>query len=724
MRTMLAVCPRLVLALFIAPTLLSTTALAFDEDADDDYEVTARVARLSLIGGEVSLRRSGDTRWERARLNFPLVEGDTLTTAPGARAEIQIDAYNYLRLGGDSALRVVTLREEGVALSLLEGTATLRLARFERDQEYFEIDAPGTTVAAERRGLYRIDVGREGSDVRVTVRDDGRARIYSETAGFTLRDRRTARLVRSGDEAGDWELASAADFDEWDRWTDERERYLAARLRYEQRERYYDRDVWGAEELDAYGDWTYVNTYGWLWRPHVTVINTYVNWAPYRYGRWEWVPPYGWTWVGDEPWGWAPYHYGRWVYYNNYWAWAPRGYGYAYKRSWWRPALVAFVYVPTAFGENLCWYPLTYGQRDPHSRRWRRDHERLRALRRDEIANLQRTNPAFLRAVSSLPAREFGAAHVRARPAPVEVARRAVKGEPVRGRLPVTPADAEPRVEEVGGGRTRLNIARPAPARPLPERQTGATVRAPGVSLDEELRRTRIFNRREPRVLAPGAGGTNAGVTHGGEPSTGAVVRPARPSLPRAPNERREVDGTDYSAPVARPVRPTRPAPEGDGGASAENPKRDGRVRRPGFRDESGEGRAPRVRGDENDSGGGNSEPIRPARPVRPREERPPASSPPPESSPQPGEEREPAPVWRHVPRERPEAREARPAPHDAPPPRRESPPRQEAPPPRQTEPPPPRREAPAEQPRERAPAKPARPPGRDGPILRDETDS
>ncbi len=55
-------------------------------------------------------------------------------------------------------LRIVTLRDDGVALSLVEGVASLRLAKFDRDKEYFEIDAPKTTMSAEQKGLYRIDV--------------------------------------------------------------------------------------------------------------------------------------------------------------------------------------------------------------------------------------------------------------------------------------------------------------------------------------------------------------------------------------------------------------------------------------------------------------------------------------------------------------------------------------------------------------------------------------
>src|SRR4029434_1268270 len=107
----------------------------------------------------------------------------------------------------------------------------VRLARIDRDREFFEIDAPRTTLAAEKNGLYRIDVTRGGRG-RLTVRDGGSARIYSDTSGFTLRDGRSAELVVSGESAGDWDLMAAAPRDAIDEWVTEREQYLAQRLKY------------------------------------------------------------------------------------------------------------------------------------------------------------------------------------------------------------------------------------------------------------------------------------------------------------------------------------------------------------------------------------------------------------------------------------------------------------------------------------------------------------
>ncbi|MBV9924998.1 MAG: FecR domain-containing protein [Acidobacteria bacterium] len=697
--------PTVTLFLLSTLFLLTSAARAADDtyNDDDEYEERARVLRVSLLKGEVTLKRAGGDEWEDVRLNSPLVEGDVLATGRDSRLEIQADARNFVRVGPDSVIKVVTLRDEGIALSLSEGTATFRLSHFDKTKEYFELDAPGTTVAAERVGQYRVDVERDGA-VRVTVREDGRARIYSQNSGFVLRNDRTARLAPDASGEADWEFMAAAGSDEWDAWNEDRERYLAERLKFEGRDRYYDTDVYGAEELDAYGDWVYTSNYGYVWRPHTTVINVYNDWAPYRYGRWVWCPPYGWTWVADEPWGWAPYHYGRWVYYNSQWCWAPRGYGYRYRRAWWRPALVAFITIDFGRDRHVCWYPLTYGQRDPRGRRWSREFDRLSPLRGRDAEHLRRQNPYWLRAVSTAPAREFGERTLRPRAAGGDLAERALTGEPVRGQLPIQRPDATRGAPRVGGarptgadGRDTLSINRPTPImppRPVSERTTGAAARTPGAPLEGELRRTRVFNNREPRMpSAPDATGVNSPTGPGpvgGDTNTGAVERPRNYGTP-ATNP-----GGDSAQPVrARPTRPVEPAPGGGypNGDDAMTPKR-----------------RPR------DTGGDNVEPR--ARPTQPSGDAPREASPRDESS---------SPVYRprYEPRVRPRddnggssstpaRREAPPSYNPEPSAPRESPSRREAPEPRhespRSEPRPeprreqPRQEAPRDEPRQEAP--------------------
>src|SRR5205085_8166377 len=156
---------------------------------------------------------------------------------------------------------------------------------------------------------------------------------------------------------------------------------------------------------------------------------------------------------------------------------APRGYGYNYRHAWWRPALVAFVNVDFGNERRVCWYPLTYGQRDPRGRWWSRRFEPLTPLRGRDIEHLRRANPALLRAVSTASAREFGAGNLRARPAAPDLAQRALASEPLRGGLPFArpngPRALGPRAGGAENNRVRdasgrevLTIVRPAPVGP------------------------------------------------------------------------------------------------------------------------------------------------------------------------------------------------------------------------------------------------------------------
>lgn len=744
-------------ALLLTFFSITITARADDEDdAEDDYDVKARVVRISLIGGEVSLKRNGNQDWESLRLNYPLVEGDTVATDKDSRLEIQIDARNFVRLAANSTLRIITLRDEGIALSVVEGTATVRLAKFDRKHGYFELDAPRTTMAAEKEGSYRIDVPGDGR-VRLTVRDGGSARIYSDTSGFALRDGRSAELVVAGENMGDWEFSAAASRDGIDDWVSEREKDLAQRLKYDVK--YYDEYVWGAEDLDAYGDWSHTDDYGWIWRPHPTTVSTFSDWAPYRYGHWSWCPPYGWTWIGYEPWGWAPYHYGRWVYHNGYWAWSPRSQFYK-KRSWWRPALVAFVF-DISFGNDVCWYPLSYYQRDPHSRRYRHDRDRRDRDGRDNRhdrpgygggGRRDRRDDGPWRGVTRIPRGDFGNPDRRGRGVDETAGRRVIDREPEVAAIPGRGGVAGN--VPVGRNREGDNSDRPGrryPRRDIPDRPTGAAERAPGAPLDEDLRRTRIFRGREPKRDSSQPVNT-AGTPRRETPSTGAVNRPEpaapsasepRPEMPASPDQPRDgrpgrsnrrnpdVERTPRNVPeagnTAEPPRTEQPAatpavePKPETPAAPErrqprfeprpdrNEPRPERERRPERRTE--EPSEPRPEG-------------RPSRPDPPRVETPRTER---TESPRP-ERTEPRPERRPEPRSEPPRSENRPSRNESP--RSESPrsePRQESPrsesprseSPRSSPPPspPPRSDPPArsESPKSESPRVPVKP---DNPML------
>ncbi len=504
---------------------------AFAAVTADDYtpEVTARVARIGFLRGEAQIRRADAKDWERATQNLPIVEGDEITTETGTRLEIQFNSRTYLRLAENSYLKIVALKDEGIAVSLPQGSLSVRVLEFDLDKTYFEIDAPQTTVAVQKAGMYRVDAGnKQKAEVRVAVTEAGEARIYSESSGFTLRSGRSARVYLEGNFAGEWETGDAAVYaDNFDEWALERDAIIAKRLKDAYYDKYYDRDIYGAEDLNEYGEWIYTRKYGYVWRPFRNSVSAYADWSPYRYGHWRWIPPYGWTWVNDEPWGWATYHHGRWVYDDGYWVWTPYG-QIRYRRSWWSPALT----VVTWNGSLICWYPLPY---DSHNYNYNRHYSSRRrnttiinnnttvivnnppvvtnpnqtvVTAAPNLTNEQRTariqTPHLQRvpasAVIAVDASEFGRRAGGFRVAPPDAARTVLAKTPET----IDSSPLLPTLTDLNGRLSREIItAAPPVARTETRARIGASERHDNGSLDGKLRKERIFGNRSPVVASP-----------------------------------------------------------------------------------------------------------------------------------------------------------------------------------------------------------------------------
>ncbi len=585
-------------ALLIILLFSGTGALASETD---DYipEIKDRVARISFVQGDVQIRRADSQDWEVAVLNLPIVEGDEIATDGNGRFEIQFNSYTHLRVAENSRIKLVGLKDGGIALSVPLGTVVLRTSEFDANRSYFEIDAPKTTISIQKAGMYRIEAGVPDSfEVIVTATDGGEARVYSADAGFTVKNGRRAKIFIGGSQSGEWETAAAERYtDQFDSWALERDAIVAKRIRDAYYDRYYDRDIYGAEDLNDYGEWIHTRKYGYVWRPYSTSTNRYSNWSPYRYGTWRWVPPYGWTWVNDEPWGWATYHHGRWVWDNGSWYWTPYGL-YRYSRSWWHPALV----VVSVLGGNVCWYPLPYnygyynynsyyyshhggghhgnnngpghgpGSGNPTPTPTPTGAPPNTPIRggRDKI-NLPPFENVPPGGVVTVPASEFGRGKNSYGTPPLAVAKAVLSKIPDDGQSP----PILPTYTELEGKIGReVRSVRPPIVSTVSEVKTGATVRKSDVPLDEELQKSRIFGGRPPLQINTSRGEIKPVSSDESEPrKTGAVERPVikrdngeTPPIRQAPTQKQETPV--YSPPTKQsdekqnePVRAPRSDP-------------------------------------------------------------------------------------------------------------------------------------------------------------------
>jgi hypothetical protein len=284
------------------------------------------VARLSVINGDVSVRRGDSGDWEAAVINAPLLAGDSVSVAPNGRAELQLDNGNFVRIAGDSEIRIGDLENGRSQIQIAKGLITWHSLRDTNMQS--EISTPAVAVHPLRIAEVRVEVGPDGS-TKITVRH-GDVEVASPRGTERVHEG-SMMMVRGSADDPEYQIVNAPARDGWDGWNDERDAYLSR----SQSDRYLNPDMTGTQDLDPYGRWGYDPNYGNVWTPNVPQ-----GWAPYSNGQWVWEDYYGWTWVDNAPWGWAPFHYGSWYVRPGFgWTWFP---GPRYGRLWWRPAMVGF----------------------------------------------------------------------------------------------------------------------------------------------------------------------------------------------------------------------------------------------------------------------------------------------------------------------------------------------------------------------------------------------
>lgn len=273
----------------------------------------ARYARLGGLEGNVEARLHPSESWRTALGNMPLLEGSSLRTGPGARAEVELDEGSVLRLAENTLCELsdytrLSTGQRITHISLDEGVAYFDGEASWRDA--LMLSLPNAKVTIRRGSRVRLEAGLDTTQLAVL---EGEARLVSAAVELDVPEGRMLKL----------ELARSDKFYllpdisklESDSWSLERDKALAGDsssgrlpgLRY------------GVRDLDAAGEWIDTAEFGLAWKPKAAA-----GWAPFREGRWQWYEGLGFTWIGAESWGWLPYHYGRWMLQPSQgWIWAP-----------------------------------------------------------------------------------------------------------------------------------------------------------------------------------------------------------------------------------------------------------------------------------------------------------------------------------------------------------------------------------------------------------------
>jgi len=308
--------------------------------AQDIEYTNSSIARLSYVKGNSYIQRSSDLAYEEGVVNMPVGEGDRIGTTEG-NVEIYLRKGAYFRLDNDTKVDFINLPKKGDDLTqirLWSGNIYLSIDFLEREKS-IEIHSTDVSVYILDEGLYRINV-KPNQETEIFV-FNGLVEASGASGSVLIKE---AQML----EAIDGQFTSnpirfyATSEDNFDIWSEYRESLLRKKLA----QTYLPDELSDFEhELQSYGEWTYVPSYGRVWVPG----RVGANWRPYYDGRWVWMPACGWTWLPYESWGWVTFHFGRWHWNIGMgWYWIPT--------TIWGPGWVSWYW-----GYDHCgWAPMSY----------------------------------------------------------------------------------------------------------------------------------------------------------------------------------------------------------------------------------------------------------------------------------------------------------------------------------------------------------------------------
>src|ERR1035438_8154111 len=135
--------------------------------AQDPDDLKRGVARISLMNGDVSVRRGDSGEWVAGVINAPLLTDDRISTGPNSRAEVQFDSANILRIGGNAEIHLAQLEAARYQVEIARGTVTFSILR--QSSASVELNTPSVSVRPGKEGAFRITVNEAGES-EVTAR--------------------------------------------------------------------------------------------------------------------------------------------------------------------------------------------------------------------------------------------------------------------------------------------------------------------------------------------------------------------------------------------------------------------------------------------------------------------------------------------------------------------------------------------------------------------------
>lgn len=267
------------------------------------FVISARAGAVNLVAGRAILKKRGDGGELPLTSSVDLEAGDVVETGQNGSVEILLAPGSYFRVGTSSAVEMLDTALERVRLRVENGSAIAEITADAKNSST-EIQTPHGNLVLTKKGLYRVNVGRDATELMVRK---GEVRIGGGEGEIKVKKNEVLTMRSSGGLTAQ----NKSSFDKnaqdaFDTWSRERAETLVALNR-----RLGDGEVESA--LDSYlssnrrlssryspfGLWVYDSSFG------------YRTFLPFTAG---WGSPYGFGYRSSLGWPSGYYYPGRRIY--------------------------------------------------------------------------------------------------------------------------------------------------------------------------------------------------------------------------------------------------------------------------------------------------------------------------------------------------------------------------------------------------------------------------
>jgi hypothetical protein len=267
------------------------------------FVISARAGAVNLVAGQAILKKRGQSGELPLTSSVDLEAGDVVETGPNGSIEILLTPGSYFRVGTSSTVEMLDTALERVRLRVESGSAIAEITTDTKDAST-EIQTPQGNIVLTKKGLYRVNVRRDATELLVRKGEvrvggmEGEIKVkknevltMSTSGGLTAQNKssfdknaqdgfdtwsraRAETLVAFNRQLGDSEVSTALDS------------YLSSNRRWSSR-------------YSPFGLWVYDSAFG------------YRTFLPFSSG---WGSPYGFGYRSSLGWPSGYYYPGRRIY--------------------------------------------------------------------------------------------------------------------------------------------------------------------------------------------------------------------------------------------------------------------------------------------------------------------------------------------------------------------------------------------------------------------------